>query len=140
MVDARRPPFLDSEQWKPLTSNYLNIFLLARGFFITIFDKFETRAPISDFGTCISGSAGFSLYPWFPSFNPITTSISTARVWVRFPNLPLHMWNLSSLTAFGNILNRCYCQSEDTKYYMKPTYACICVEWTSIKNFLLKLS
>lgn len=74
-----------------LISNDLNIYHLERGFFVTIFDKVEDRALISEFGQWFWGNARLSLQPWLPYFDPLSASILTASIWVRLPNFPLHM-------------------------------------------------
>eukprot|EP00253_Pinus_taeda_P017607 PITA_17607 len=66
--------------------------------------------------------------PWNPSFNPSTTIITLAPVWVRFPNLPLHLWNFSLLKAIGNAIGKFYYRCPKTEEYARTTYARICVE------------
>ena len=73
--------------------------------------------------------------PWNPSFDPTSEQISSAPVWVRLPNLPLHLWNSTSLEAIGNALGTFYFSSEDTHAYFKTTYARICVEMDFSKGF-----
>jgi len=66
--------------------------------------------------------------PWNPSFDPSTTVITLAPIWVRLPNLPLYIWNFSSLKAIGNVTGKFYCRCPETEEYAKTTYARIYVE------------
>jgi len=47
---------------------------------------------------------------------------------VRLPNLPLHLWNLSSLKAIRNAIGKFYYKCPETKEYARTTYARIYVE------------
>ena len=49
-----------------------------------------------------------------PSLDPVSRVISSALVWFRLPNLPLHLWNLSLLTTIRNERGNFYCWSLDT--------------------------
>jgi hypothetical protein len=73
--------------------------------------------------------------PWTPSFDPMTDTLTSAPVWVRLPNLPLHFWGLPSLQAIGKALGRFYYRSPETKNHNISTYARICVEMDFNKGF-----
>ena len=68
------------------------------------FDNQEDRSTIVEVGPWFWGSSGLFMQHWSPTFNPSRTSISTVPIWVRFPNLPLHLWNDPSLRAIGNAI------------------------------------
>ncbi|KAH9303743.1 hypothetical protein KI387_008147, partial [Taxus chinensis] len=38
------------------------------------------------------GASGLFLTPWFPYFDLNTYSVAKTPIWVRLPNLPLHLW------------------------------------------------
>ena len=59
------------------------------------------------------GSIGLFLAPWTLGFNP-KAEIIAALVWVRMPNLPLHLWGKSTLANIDNKL-QCYLVSVDPK-------------------------
>ena len=65
---------------------------------------------------------------WSPTFKPSTTSISIVPVWVRLPNLPLHLWNAPSLRAIGNAIGQFHNICHNTTKFFKMTYARICVQ------------
>ena len=59
------------------------------------------------------GLRGLFLDSWTLGFNP-EAEITAVPVWVRFPNLPLHLWGKSTLMDIGNKLG-CYLDSADPK-------------------------
>ena len=90
--------------WKPLLQQRFSIYPCARGFFVIDFDKQEDKYIIEEAGPWFRGSSGLFMQHWSPTFSPTTTSISTVLVWVRLPNMPLHLWNDQSLCAIENAI------------------------------------
>lgn len=117
-----------SEIWKPLILDAINIYPCARCFFIVDFENRESRQCMLDFSLWFWEKLGLFMRPWNPSLYPSTTVITSAPVWVRFPNLPLHLWNFSSLKAIGNVIGKFYCRCLETEEYSITTYACLYVE------------
>ena len=78
------------------------------------------------------GSRGLFLAPWSLGFNQ-EGEITTAPVWVRLPNLPLHLWGKNTLVDIGNKLGH-YLDSADPKGGQFRC-ACICVEVNLEKGF-----
>ena len=85
------------------------------------------------------GSRGLFLSPWNLGFN-LEADITAPPVWVRLPNLPLHLWGESTLADIGNKLGR-YLDSAEPK---GRQFRCahICVEVNLEKGLLeaLKLT
>ena len=77
--------------------------------------------------------------PWYPSFDPTITSITSDPIWVRLPNLPLHLWNFTTFTSIGNTLGKYYCISPNTFECFKATFDRICVQMDLSQGFLAKL-
>jgi len=117
-----------SKVWKPVISNAINIYPCVRGFFIVDFENFESRQCILDSGLWFWENSGLFMKPWNPSFDPSTTVITSTPVWVRLPNLPLHLWNFSLLKTIGNAIGKFYCRCSETKEHSRTTYSHICVE------------
>jgi len=69
----------------------------AKGFFIVKFDLQEDHDLIFNSRPWFWGNSGLFMKPCSPSFNPATHILSSAPVWVRLPNLPLHFWGFPSL-------------------------------------------
>lgn len=59
------------------------------------------------------GSRGLFLAPWSLGFN-LEAEITAALVWVRLPNLLLHLWGKSTLIDIGNKLRR-YVDTQNQK-------------------------
>ena len=76
---------------------------------------------------------------WSPTFNPSTALISTVLVWVRLPNLSLHMWNDPSLHAIGNVMGQFHNICLNTTKFFRTTYARICVQMDLNEGLLVEL-
>lgn len=120
--------------WAPILSSDAIICPCARGFFVVIFGSPEDRDQICKSGPWFWGRSGLSLQPWPPSFDASTADISSAPVWVRLPNLPLHFWGPKSLQSIGNALGKFHSRSPETKTAF-TTFARICVEMDFTKGF-----
>lgn len=74
---------------------------------------------------------------WFLDFDPLSIGL----VWVRIPNLPLHLWSSDSLNSIRNSLGRKFIKN-DTERISKglATFAQICVELELSKGFPDKIS
>jgi hypothetical protein len=79
-----------SVTWIPIMQEQAFIHPCAKGFFIVDFDIEEDRDLILNLGPWFWGNSGLCMKPWTPSFNPTINILSSAPVWVRLPNLPLH--------------------------------------------------
>jgi hypothetical protein len=125
LVDLRS--WLDA-CWKSLLHQTFSIYPCARGFFVIDFDNQEDRYTIVEAEPWFWGSSGLFMQHWSPTFNPSTTSISTVPVWVRLPNLSLHLWNDPSLRAIGNAIGQLHSICPNTTKIFRTTYARICVQ------------
>lgn len=85
-----------------------NIYPMARGIFAMVFDNIEDTNTICEVGLWIWCSASLFMQPWTPTFDPVMTSISTTPIWVTLLNIPLHFWNLTSLSTIGYALRKFY--------------------------------
>lgn len=101
-----QPCLVDLHQWisKNLLHDQNNIYPLAHHFFVEMFETLNDKNAIFNNGTWFWGRVGIFMQPWSPSFDPLTTSISFALVWVKLPNLPLHLVNISWLKAIGHAI------------------------------------
>ena len=57
-------------------------------------------------GAWFWGSTGLFLTPWFRDFDPSTAVITKTPIWVRLPNLPVHLWHVSVFLAIAETLGR----------------------------------
>lgn len=74
------------------------------------------------------GSAGLFLTPWFPDFDPVTPVITTTPVWIRLPNLPVHLWHVAVYKSIGKTLGSFITGDYTREINGLYTYARICVE------------
>jgi len=65
-------------------------------------------------------------------------SISSALALVRLPNLPLHLWNIPSLTSIGNAIGKFYFQYSDTNVFSRHHMLEYARRWIIIMVFPLK--
>ncbi|KAH9295447.1 hypothetical protein KI387_039035, partial [Taxus chinensis] len=96
------------------------------GFFVVHFRESEDYQRCLIEGLWFWGHAGLFLTPWFPDFDPNTYSVSKTPVWVRLPNLPLHLWY--ALEDIGNALGKFLKEDLDRTDSGMCSYARMCVE------------
>ena len=113
--------------WKPLLQQTFSIYPCARGFFVINFDNQEDRSTIVEVWPWFWSSLGLLMQHWSPNFNPTTAFISTVPIWVRLPNLSLHLWNDPSLRMIRNAIVQFHNICPNTTKFFKTTYAHICV-------------
>jgi hypothetical protein len=124
-----------SAHWKPLIKEDLFIHPCSKGFFIAEFDLAADRDLILASCPWFWGNSGLCMMVWTPCFNPLTVVLSSAPVWVRLPNLPLHFWGETSLRDIGSALGKFHFASKETRIHSTTSYARICVEMDFSKGF-----
>jgi len=112
-----------SNLWQLMIKGEAFIFPCAKGLFIVMFDNAHDRDLILKIGPWFWVKSSLCMKPRTPSFDPVTDSLSTTPVWVRLPNLPLHLWGLLSLRAIRNALGKFHYRNEETENYTTTTYA-----------------
>ena len=114
--------------WKPLLQQTFLIYPCAWGLFVIDFDNQEDRSKIEEVGPWFWGSSSIFMQHWSPTFNPTIASISTIPVWVKLPNLRLHLWNDPSLQEIWNVIGQYHNIYLNTTKFFKMKYARICVQ------------
>lgn len=104
------------------------VYFCAKGYFIVLFDDLEHCYNALDEGPWFMGPAGLFLTPWFPDFDPASAVITKAPVWIRLPNLPVHLWCTEVYRLIGNALGRFYTGDYQRERQGLYTYARFCVE------------
>jgi len=109
-------------------TTHSDIHLCSKGLFIVNFPITEARDIILREGPWFWGSTSLFITPWFPEFDVNTMVVSRIPVWVRFHNLPLHLWNQQVLAGIGNTIGR-YIKTDTQRLEKRIfTFARICVE------------
>ncbi|GLJ53163.1 hypothetical protein SUGI_1133010 [Cryptomeria japonica] len=89
-----------SDKWEPLIDGCVQIYPAAKGFFTVIFEKSQDRNKVLyDQFWSWEDKFPLMLKPWHPAFCPTTEVFDKIPIWVRLPNLPLHLWFDSYLEA-----------------------------------------
>ncbi|GLJ54604.1 hypothetical protein SUGI_1173070 [Cryptomeria japonica] len=127
-----------SQSWEPIIKGSLNIFPSTKGFFIAKFEYVEDRVKILGINP-FSWEDKYVLMvkPWFSGFNPSTNSFNDILVWVRLPNLPLHLWTDSLLEEVGEALGEFLMIDKESYQIYHSTYARILVNIDVSKGFQL---
>ena len=79
-----------AEHWNPILQGQVSFFVAGRGYFVFLFLNKEERDIVFRSSPYFMGLRGLFFAPWTLGFNP-EAEITTAPVWVRLPNLPLHL-------------------------------------------------
>lgn len=93
-----------------------------------LFDDLEHCYKALDDGPWFMEEAGLFLTPWFPDFDPATAIITKAPVWIRLPNLPVHLWCTEVYRQIGNTLGSFVAGDYQRERQGLYTYARVCVE------------
>ncbi|CAN1273486.1 hypothetical protein LINPERPRIM_LOCUS15066 [Linum perenne] len=75
---------------------------------------------------------------WRPYFQPEDSTISTLRVWVRLPGVPLEYYDATILTIIGNKIGKTVRLDNTTLEGSRGNFARICVEVDLAKPLLSK--
>lgn len=123
------PRSQDLHDWiKENWTDRCKVYFCAKGYFIVLFDDLEHCYNALDEGPWFMGSAGLFLTPWFPDFDPASAIITKAPVWIRLPNLPVHLWRTEAYRQIGNALGRFLTGDYTRQRQGLYTYARVCVE------------
>ncbi|CAN1165448.1 hypothetical protein LINPERHAP2_LOCUS26157 [Linum perenne] len=78
------------------------------------------------------------LQNWRPYFRPESSSLSTLRVWVRLPGLPIEYFDATILKTIGDKIGSTVCIDHTTLQGNRGNFARICVEVDLSKPLLSK--
>jgi hypothetical protein len=124
-----------SNHWDSILTDDVHIFPVAKGFFVVKFENSEDRRSILR-NNSFSWDGRFPLLakPWHKDFDPLLESFNKIPVWVRLPNLPLHLWLDSVLESVGNALGDFRCVDTATSDIFHSTVARVLVEVDTSKG------
>lgn len=104
------------------------VYLCAKGYFIVLFNHTEYYEKALEEGPWFMGTSCLFLTPWFPDFDPASAVITKAPVWIRLPNIPIHLWRTEVYRKIGNTLG-CFLMGDYAREQQGLyTYARVCVE------------
>ena len=126
--------------WRPILSVDIQIYLFAKGFFIVKFENAEDRKTIlCDYSFSWEERFPLMIKLWHKDLDPLTKYFNKIPVWVRLPNLPLHLWLDSILVSIGDALGDFQIVDFVTSNFMHSMVACILVELDVFKGLPEKI-
>ncbi|KAK1326416.1 hypothetical protein QJS10_CPA01g01883 [Acorus calamus] len=121
-------PFLQflKMRWKP--KGEMQLHLHENGFFTVKFDLDEDMNSVLEGGPWTMDHRPFILRKWSPEVRMEQERLSSIPIWIRLPNLPLHLWEEDCLSRIGSIFGIPLYADSATLRCSRASYARICVE------------
>ncbi|KAK1318898.1 hypothetical protein QJS10_CPB04g01154 [Acorus calamus] len=121
-------PFLQflKRLWNP--KGEIQLLLHGNGFFTVKFDLEEDVNSVLEGGPWTMDHRPFILRKWSPDVRMEQERLSSIPIWIRLPNLPLHLWEADCLSRIGSILGVPLYADSATMRCSRASYARICVE------------
>ncbi|KAK1287514.1 hypothetical protein QJS10_CPB19g00925 [Acorus calamus] len=121
-------PFLQflRKLWKP--KGDFQLLLHGNGFFTVKFDLEEDSRTVLEGGPWTMDYRPFILRKWSPDVRMEQERLSSIPLWIRLPNLPLHLWEEDCLSRIGSTIGVPLYADLATLRCSRASYARICVE------------
>ncbi|CAK8532711.1 unnamed protein product [Lathyrus sativus] len=105
-----------------------DMFYNEEGFFILRFQSFQDKDLVLIKGSYSIRNRPMMLREWKPDFSMNKDMMRTVPLWVKLPQLPLHLWGAWSLSKIGSALGTPLVTDECTTNKLRVSYARILVE------------
>ncbi|KAK1278394.1 hypothetical protein QJS04_geneDACA016571 [Acorus gramineus] len=121
-------PFLQflKTKWNP--KGEMRLLLHGNGFFTVKFSLVEDMNSVLEGGLWTMDHRPFIIRKWSPEVRMEQERLSSIPIWVRLPNLPLHLWEEDSLSRIGSTIGVPLYVDSATLRCTRASYARICVE------------
>ncbi|KAK1261263.1 hypothetical protein QJS04_geneDACA018017 [Acorus gramineus] len=121
-------PFLQFLQrlWK--LKGEFKLLLQGNGFFLVQFNLAEEMTKVLEGGPWTMANRPFIIQKWSPEIRLEQAKLTTIPIWVKFPNLPLHLWTPSALGRVASLIGTPPFLDTATRMHTRISYARICVE------------
>lgn len=119
------------KQFMVKTWNFIqlpNLFYNDECYFILRFKSFEDKDTILMNMPYTIRSMPIMLMEWMSEFNLKQVLLCILPIWVKLPQLPLHLWGSKSLTKIGSTLGTPLVTNECTANKFRVSYVRILVE------------
>ncbi|CAN1148093.1 hypothetical protein LINPERHAP2_LOCUS16254 [Linum perenne] len=116
----------------------VEVFDIGWGFYVVRFETVSDQERAMFGGPWMVGDHYVVLQNWRPHFRPEDSSLSTLRVWVRLPGLPLEYFDAAILSTIGDKIGKTIRIDYTTLQGNRGNYARICVEVDISKPLLSK--
>ena len=105
-----------------------NVCLLKTGVFIVEFDDCEARVKVLEDGPWYFDAKPLIVKPWTSDSSLEREGLQVVPVWVKFPNLKLHLWSQNMLSRIASLIGKPLFTDMMTAHRSILTYARVCVE------------
>ncbi|CAK8566993.1 unnamed protein product [Lathyrus sativus] len=119
------------KQFMSRTWNFVTLpemFYNEEGFFILSFHSFHDKELVLMKGPYSIRNRPMILREWKPDFSMNKDMLRTISLWVKLPQLPLHLWGARSLSKIGSEIGTPLVTDECTTNKPRVSYARILVE------------
>ena len=104
------------------------MYLLKTGVYVISFQNDEVRVHIMDAWTWSFDNKPLIVKPWSTDVNLEREDMVEVPVWVRFPNLKLHLWSTQVLSRLASAVGKPLFTDKMTADKDRITFARVCVE------------
>ncbi|CAK8578454.1 unnamed protein product [Lathyrus sativus] len=105
-----------------------DMFYNEEGFFILRFHSFQDKHSVIMKGSYTIHNRPMMVRDWKPDFSLNKYMLRTIPLWVKLPQLPLHLWGARSLSKIGSAIGTPLVTDECTSNKLRMSYARILVE------------
>ncbi|CAK8535210.1 unnamed protein product [Lathyrus sativus] len=98
------------------------------GYFLIIFSSQEDKEAVMMKGSYTIRNMPMILKEWQTGFNLKKDLLRTLRIWVKLPQLPLHLWGAKSLSKIGSSIGKPLVTDECTANKLRISYARLLIE------------
>lgn len=88
----------------------------------------ESKVDVIEAGPWIFDNRTLIVKPWTDDAIMEREDMVEFHVWVKFPNLKLHVWSTKTLSKMANIIGKPLFTDQMTAEKERLTYAMVCVE------------
>ncbi|WOK97582.1 hypothetical protein Cni_G06290 [Canna indica] len=108
--------------------NLANVIDMQNGFFLFHFFSEEDAVKVLTNGPWDFRGDLINLRPWKPDFKALTEEISSAPVWIQFPDLPMEYWHDSSLFKIASAVGKPIKVDDNSFNWQRGKFVHVCVE------------
>jgi hypothetical protein len=105
-----------------------DMFYNEEGYFILRFHSLADKDAVMMQGPYTIRNMPMLLRDWKPDFSLKRDLLRTLPIWIKLPQLPLHLWGIKSLSKIGSAIGNPLVTDECTAHKLRVSYARMLVE------------
>jgi hypothetical protein len=105
-----------------------DMFYNEEGYFILRFHSLADKDAVMMQGPYTIRNMPMLLHDWKPYFSLKRDLLRTLPIWVKLPQLPLHLWGVKSLSKIGSAIGNPLVTDECTAHKLRVSYARLLIE------------